>query len=316
MIDGFRGPLISLPFWFVTLWQCFRLRSAVLGLTVFRSWFCATGGCLFFAVVLTGQLFLPDLTPQTNSALQYLAVTLLLSPLIDVLGARRPGHNAWPWFVVLPLIAVLQWPSVTQIVSSRATLPVEIPTPAVVGWLFVLLMGAGNYVGTRNTLAALLGSSGLVCLLLPVTEWIPFPRNSLILSGSCLIAVAATLAARRSHGKPMTLPGVDGRSTNAADVNRMWSDFRDLYGMVWSKRVVDRVNQFAAREFWQSRLSLDGFQNTADDEKFSEVRAANSQPTNRQVQVLCWVLRRFCDDSFFRRYLHELPGGTGESVEA
>ncbi len=297
------AAVTSLLAWLYVFRRCLHLKALVSDLTLLAAWKWTVAAILAEAGLLAARIALPAMPRQTDSAAQYLVVTLTMVPLIVVLGARRPGQRAWPWFVVVPLIAVLQWSALTELVAGRDTVPVEIPTPTIIGWLFVLLMGGGNYVGTRLTFAALLAGSGMICLLLPVTEWIAFPGGGFTLAGSLLLAAsAARVSARFSGSMEMGQPS-GGTRGSEPPVNVLWADFRDLYGMVWARRVVDRVNQFAAREQWDVALTTDGFRALQGDQ--TQVGAASS--LDRATQVLCWVLRRFCDDAFFSRYLRNVP---------
>ena len=229
---------------------------------------------------------------QIQSALQYVAAVMLLTPFIGILGARRPGANAWPWFVVLPLIVVLQWPSVSQLMAENADTAIEVPTPTLIGFAFVLMMGTGNYFGTVNTGAALCCAVAASLLILPLTEWMNF-ENWWCFPGGCLLLTLASLLlpGRYFQKNAFAAEGV-------CDLPRLWSDFRDIYGIVWAKRVMDRVNQFAEREAWDVRMSLDGFIGADDG-------TLRTSAANRQIEVLCWVLQRFVDRPFLRRYLPE-----------
>lgn len=238
---------------------------------------------------------------RVRSGIQYAAAVMLLTPLIDILGARRPGHNAWPWFVVLPMIAVLQWPVVSQLVGGNADLPVEVPIPTFVGYLLVVVMGSGNYFGTSYTVASLLVACGSVLTALPVTEWVDYGSPWYLLAASLCLLLAAFSNPSRVANPP---------SHAAADRlhQHLWADFRDIYGMVWAKRVMDRINQFAAREKWDVQMTLDGFQAMTDIDRANAIRkddadVEQSSIDDRPLIILCWVLRRFVDDVFLLKYL-------------
>ncbi|MEQ9410057.1 MAG: hypothetical protein RIK87_20135 [Fuerstiella sp.] len=320
-------------------WQVHRLVHVTTGTTAeaARRWgLAALLVCLLAAAVRLPWL---SVTIRLQTALQYAAAVMLLTPLVAVLGARRPGANAWPWFVTLPLVAVLQWPSLSQLWSGRAATAIEIPTPTVIGFLFVLLMGAGNYFGTRHTLAALIGSVGVFLLVLPVSEWTdaaavwPFPAGCLLLMMSALMIRTAVVSTPDSSEQ---IP--------ADNTHRLWIEFRDLYGIVWAKRVMDRVNQFADRESWTVQLTLDGFvdqpsgqgasgqvpsehdpsEQSASEQSASGHGSSGQGPSSsgrgnvpdshnfsallcatvpdRAVIVLCWLLQRFVDRSYLRRF--------------
>ena len=270
----------------IVLWILFQLSPPLAGLTAQNA---LTWAMLAIVATMTAAMLklIPGVTPRVTSAVHYLSATLLLTPLVDILGARNPGHRAWPCFVVVPLIAVLQWPCVTQIISGRPDVPIEVPTPTVIGFLIVLTMGAGNYFGTAHTAACLFGTAGIVVYVLPVTEWMVWPNDYLTTVSAGLLLVAGLLVQRRLNSMRRT-----------AHPNELWSDFRDTFGLVWAKRVMDRVNQFADREDWDIYMTLDGFQKRTR----SGPGAVNP---DRPIAALRWVLKRFADDSFLDRYAIE-----------
>lgn len=223
---------------------------------------------------------------------------MLLTPLIAILGARTPGATAWPWFVVIPLVVILQWPSLSQLAANQQSTAVEIPTPTIIGFFFILVMGAGNYFGTALTFAGLIGSTAVVVFLLPVTEWMQ-PDNAVAFPCGCLLLGWAAVLVT-GHMKRL----VPRTSAKSDDVDGLWRAFCDIYGMVWTKRVMDRVNQFAERESWDVRLSLDGFVSWPQnhDEKSFTVQPI-AQAARRRIQILAWVLKRFVDEPFLRRFV-------------
>ncbi|MCA9049752.1 MAG: hypothetical protein KDA89_13545 [Planctomycetaceae bacterium] len=264
---------------------------------------------------------------RVTAAFQYFAVVMTLTPYVHMLGARRPGVRAWPWFVVCPLVLVLLWPAVSQLTTGRSDFPVEIPSPTVFGFLLVLLMGTGNYFGTSLTSASLAAAAGTTLVLLPTTEWMSFENDWAFSAGCVLIAFAGTLIPQhffvRHPEKSADSTAEDGtiiagtRRTGESeapteptgDAQLLWADFRDVYGMVWAKRVADRVNQFAQRENWNVRLSVFGFvaasqcRETAGADSAELPCVPSSDIPERSVRVLCWVLRRFVDPPFIAQYL-------------
>lgn len=262
-----------------------------------RQWACVATTICWVAVL--GRITWFGIPVQWQSAAQYLAAVMLLSPVIAVLGARRPGARAWPWFVVLTMILVLQWPSFSELLAGSVNSAVQIPAPTFAGFVLVLIMGFGNYFGTINTLAAVFGGTAVLLIGLPVSEMMPFENAWSLPTGCALLVFSVTLLPGRYFEPPET---VTSDASPAECVNQLWADFRDLYGIVWAKRVMDRVNQFAARERWNVVLSLDGFVSHSTTTAPEFVHVA---PDSRPVQVLCWVLRRFVDPVFFQRYLPE-----------
>ena len=257
-------------------------------------WAMAAACILLFAVTLrvlhAGSL-------QLQSLLQYSAAVFALTPFIDVLGARRPAHAAWPWFVIAPMILVLHWPAISQLAAENAASAIEIPTPTFVGFLLVVLMGCGNYFGSGNMPSAFLAAPGIIFIALPVSEWSNFSNPWMLPTGAFLMLAAVTLAI---GGRREKITDTDDLPAHDA----LWTDFCSLYGMVWGKRVMDRVNQFAERESWSVRMSVFGFvrhpEGTGDQNA-----TAVKQIDDRPLQILTWVLRRFLDREFLLRYLPE-----------
>ncbi|MEZ6121840.1 MAG: hypothetical protein R3C49_01540 [Planctomycetaceae bacterium] len=276
-----------------------------------RRWaLAACGVCLLTAVT---RVLPTSLSARTDSALQYLSAVMLLTPWIAVLGARRPGNRAWPWFVIVPMIVVLQWPSLTQLAGSKADFPVEVPTPTFAGFVLVLIMGSGNFFGTINTGAAMLTAVATLLIALPETEWAEFSRQGMFFAGCLLMTLSAVLLPG-SWSQPFA-PIVsdrlrkadqpDGDEQSIAGVLPLWIMFRDLFGIVWAKRVMDRVNVFAEREHWSVRLTLDGFlpvTASTDCSEGADLPACTSG-TWRSAEVLCWLLRRFLDRSVLERWV-------------
>ena len=73
-----------------------------------------------------------QMSDAVTSAAAYFATTMLLTPLVTTLGARRPGIAPWHWFVVLPMVVVLQWPAASQLFGSHWRVPVELNAPATI----------------------------------------------------------------------------------------------------------------------------------------------------------------------------------------
>ncbi len=293
---------LALPLLLFVAWRTFQLHTITRATTAAGAQIWAIVAIVACLITAVCRLDVMGVTPRIGSVLQYLSAVLLLTPLIHILGARRPGITAWPWFVIVPLIVVLQWPAASEVMGDTSDVAIQIPSPTVIGFLLVLLMGSGNYFGTCCTTSMLCGAAGATLIVLPVTEWAAFSDQWLFPLGCVMLAIAAALLPQRLFC----------RDTADLSSAQLWSDFRDIYGIVWAKRVMDRVNQFAEREHWDVRMTLDGFEAvpagivaSRDD---SLPAAGGSQPSSvipaaRSWQVLCWVLRRFAEPEFLQRYL-------------
>ena len=280
------------------------------GTTLSSTWWWAVLSIAMLTVDSVFQVF-PDLL-QINyaSAFHNLAVTLLVVPFIDVLGARNPGHRSWPWFVILPLIVLFQWPVASQLWSPQPDVPIELPGPMVAGFLLVLTMGAGNYFGTGNTLAMILTVAASILALIPLTSWGQWPAPWCSLAAMLLLVLAGVLVrVRYVDQRSLTTQNDKEEHLNAIAI---WLDFRDLYGIVWAKRVMDRFNQFAQREKWEIELTLDGFvhKKTANtvqpDDRLAEHYVEHLP--DRCQEILLWLLKRFVQPSFVDRYRQSTSG--------
>lgn len=213
----------------------------------------------------------------------YAAAITLLCPGIAVLGARRPGAVAWGFFVLVPLLLVLAWPAIasTRVLSNGS--PLELEAPSIIGFGLVLIMATGNWIGTRHTLPAALYAVGLILLVAPLSATVPdiFPDRTTarLLASVALLAAVGIAAVRATMRQPH------------GDVfNLLWLDFVDSYGMVWARRVMDRVNQSAAHEKWSATLDWHGF------EWHSDCSEEDIRRTRERIEhTLRWLLKRFVD---------------------
>lgn len=250
--------------------------------TLISAWCWALAVAAVFAVAGSLDSF-GNSSWQPGDAAWYAIAVLGLCPLIAVLGARRPGAGAWNWFVVLPLIAVLLWP-VTLVSLTQAT-GGSIDVPPFLGFVLVLGMGCGNYLGTRYWLPAGLYFAGEFLLAAPITEWGSTVvggelwRFTAITCWSTAVLLAWLFARRR--------PQFSNR------FDRVWFDFRSAYGVVWELRAQRRLNERGEAEAWSARLQSSGF--AWEPEVSDEGRAEAEQ---RIEHALRWLLRRFVDDGW------------------
>lgn len=289
--------VIALP---IQLFACLRARRFVGGTSLTSAWRWSLLGVGVWSVTVVASY-------QTSGVLDHLAyagVVCLIAPAIAVLGARRPGIGAWSGFVVLPLLVVLQWPSVSQAFTGSLHDAFELPIPVMLGCLLVTVMGLGNYFGTRFTLPTFLVGVALCLVLMSLVQPDSSRKldvNRAVSIASVILALSALLFLTRLGG------GAEGRSKedDLERLNVVWNDFQELFGIVWAKRVMDRMNQFSQRESWPIRLELNGFEFTG------------SEPVNVPevvIKRIRWVLRRFVDPDWLDARLH--PGVTIEPDDA
>jgi hypothetical protein len=254
-------------------------RTTLLGAWLWGAFALVVWGITFF----TTEVF--DWLPEGGADQLWLAsAVLLVCPFVAVLGARRPGSRAWDVFIVAPLAVVLDLPAVTAWNRDFQPAPLHLEVPMLAGFALVTLMGTGNYFGTRLAVPALLAAVAglLVPLSMSSLHWLPdaLPTRAvatLLLGSAVWIAFGGMRKATLGNG---------GTAFDA-----LWSDFRNLYGIVWARRVLDRVNDAAVHESWPVRLRLHGFEPLDASKSFS---IAPEQ--SRQIEhALRWLLRRFVD---------------------
>jgi hypothetical protein len=220
------------------------------------------------------------------------SAALLATPFIAMLGARRPGSRVWSVFIVAPLAVVLDLPAATAWNRDLHPAPLHLEVPMLAGYGLVLFMGAGNYLGTRFLVPAVLAAVAGLAIPTSMSSLHGVPDATLARAGgTLLLAMAVWIAALIVRKVPSGPTGFE----------RLWSDFRNLFGVVWARRILDRVNEAALRENWPVRLHLQGF---------LPVDSTASQPLtpdqSQQVeQTLRWLLRRFVDREWIDERLEQ-----------
>jgi hypothetical protein len=225
-----------------------------------------------------------------GSVVSYFSAVLALTPPIAVLGARRPTSRVWTWFVVLPLVFVFTWPLVPVLRQSGGPEAFSLETPVVVGYVLILIMGAGNYLGLRFSLPATLWIAGLLLVVLPLcpstAHWVFAAQTGQACGSLCLVA-AGWLAERQVASR--------GINESSLAIDRVWCDFRDLFGIVWARRVQERFNDEARRKGLAVRLGMHGLEDTAGNAPASGF----DPPSLATAEVsLRWLLQKFVDPAW------------------
>lgn len=246
------------------------------------------------AVLLHAILSLPELRTHEAmvSGMSYFAAIMLLTPLITIPGARRPGIFAWHWFVVLPMIVVLQLPAVSQLYGNQFRAPVELSPPLLMGVVVVLVMSVGTFLWTSSAGFVLVYAAGIAMLLASASKSAdvqsPVTRLSPILLFAAIWIFHRNLQLQTAR--------LQAASKASLQTKAILDLFSSLYGFAWSRRVQDRISQFAARERWTVRLTSAGFQ-----------RLDGSEPADdelkKPLEALIWVYARFGDESWLRSVL-------------
>jgi hypothetical protein len=268
-----------------------RGLKAVRGTTLLVGWAWAIAALFAWTAVWILDVLAGSVGSGTADQLWYFVAVLGLCPLVSILGARRPISRAWPWFVLCPLVLVLSWPALLDWQATSRGRPLELEEPAILGFFLVLLMGAGNYLGTRHGATAVLAAAALALLVAPLTVGFPQERlsreSARELATICLGAAGAFALLIRTGGR------------FADRFERLWYDFRNDYGIVWAKRIQDRVNMEAEKEGWSVRLTPHGF----DSEHVPEPRLSPAETEARVEHTLRWLLRRFVNDEWIETRL-------------
>lgn len=263
-----------------------RCGRAVLHTTLRTAWRWLVGAGLAVCLMATTDGLMKGWPERTADYGWCLTSILLLCPPMAVLGARRPGVRVWSLFILCPMVAVLSWPIWTLLVQGSEWRGLSLEVPTVLGFVFVLVMGAGNYLGTRFAMSALLYFAGVLAIFLSCTGWSLVPEASMPAwrLGSILALAAAVLAGM------VFRPAVAARHR----VNRLWDDFRNQFGILWALRMVERINALALQEQWTIRLSLDGF----------PAESGRLTSNELEVEAACrWLFRRFVDEEWIARRL-------------
>ena len=144
-----------------------------------------------------------------------------------------------------------------------------------------------------------------------------------LLSGTLALAVAILWADRQAQRPTVARHPLD----------RLWFDFRDTFGIVWGRRILERLQMRAESERWPMRLTDDGWAPTSESlaatpqpatplpaavapgaadqiqpDRHDETAAAVVWPQllsqdPRPEQALRWLLRRFVDPEWIDQRL-------------
>jgi hypothetical protein len=180
---------------------------------------------------------------------------------------------------------VLFLPAVTAWNRDLRPAPLHLEAPMLAGYGLVLVMGAGNYLGTRFAVSAFLIAVACLSVVWPMSVFAsrsPWPASTMRAAATIGLSVATWLAAWQAGRR---------RRRRGHRLERVWGDFRDLFGVVWGRRMMDRLNDAAREEGWPVRLHFDGFA-PVDPAKPVELSPEQSA---RVEHALRWLLRRFVD---------------------
>ena len=172
-----------------------------------------------------------------------------------MLNARAPGGRVWAGLMaVLVLVFLIPWlegPWRMRRAGGLTLLHLDAPW-TIFYWLLVVV-GVTNYLPTRFGAAAVWLALGFLLEYLGLTrdDW-PASRRARP------VVVVVLDAGRRGV---VGVRGVPARAPAArTDLERLWFWFRDLWGVVWALRILERFNRTAELKGWPVRLGWFGLE--------------------------------------------------------
>lgn len=261
-------------------------HTSLTAAAAWAAWFQATLTATTIATVAKSRVSLGIL-----DQLWYLTAVSALCPFVAVLGARRGRLLEWSAFIVLPLIIVLEWPALAQVVRCWNGQRLDLELPTLFGYAVVMVMGTGNFLGTRFTWPVIAFAGGWAAVVFLShssieNSWMRRdPAFFVSLTQFCFWQWAFHFG---NQGKLV-----------ASDWKRVCFDFRDSFGVVWSARLTSRVNEVAQREQWPWTLTANGF------EPVSNVGQPTSDPDAdpRVNHTFRWLLKPFVDPEWIAERL-------------
>lgn len=245
-------------------------------------------------IAATGQ-FLADFSVAGHpreALFTHLAFLATLSALVSVLGARRPGEQAWALlcgiFIGIGLLPLLEGMALSRRFDILDRLRLDSP------WTYflalVIFAGVSNYIPTRQFKSAVLLLAGLACHIALI--WKPLGRAEWRGPWWCMLPWCMALA--------ILLAGMRRKKwaeTPADAFHSLWLPFRDAWGAAWALRVLERFNQAAAKNAWPARLHWFGLY-SAEGSTEADFQTFDSGPATATITVF---IRRFGDPGQIRR---------------
>ncbi len=152
--------------------------------------------------------------------------------------------------VVVFLIPWLEGP--WRVRRAEGLTLLHLDAPWTIFYALLVLVGVTNYLPTRFGAAAGCLALGLVLEYLGLTrdDW-PAERRAVLWSWwAWMLAASAWLAHRRAARVPAARTRLE----------RIWFWFRDLWGVVWALRILERFNRTAELKGWPVRLGWFGLE--------------------------------------------------------
>ncbi|MBS0261681.1 MAG: hypothetical protein JSS02_06950 [Planctomycetes bacterium] len=277
--------LVACGAWLTLLPLLVRFRTTVLLTSMRQAWLATCiAWSVWFVVLVTSAL---SVLTDWAACLWYFAAVTALVPPIAVLGARTPINRAWSWFVLVPLVLVLSWP-IMPVVWSGAVhrSPFDLETPLLLGYLLVLVMGTGNYLGLSHTVSAILYMLGPCLVVLPfcpaTAGWVPAVAAARAWAAFSFVAAGWFVVVQ--------IRNRERRARSSIRLDLAFADFRELFGIVWTRRLLERFNDDARRQSRELRLEIHGVTTVKGVHPGPEVSAAEWAAAEQSFR---WLLQKF-----------------------
>ncbi len=236
--------LLAFPLALAGLWT---LRWPIIrGTTLVAPWVWASISLVTLTAVELSLTAIGDPAPTWAPAARYAAAMSTFTPIMALLGAKRPQDRGWQW-IVLTLWLILCQPAGEWLLFGGVA---EIHPARFWFQMILVVVGATNGLGTRNWLASALYCGGQILLLLPFHSADP----PIAASSAAFWGLAGVFLSAVS----ITATGASQRESRGS-LDRVWLDFRDEFGVVWALRIVERVNASAKMYDWPVQLTWQGF---------------------------------------------------------
>ncbi|MBM4075172.1 MAG: hypothetical protein FJ267_05970 [Planctomycetes bacterium] len=267
------------------------MKRFVIGTTLIPAWRWGILSLFLWSIAILAQQLLENTRQISVDHVWHAAAVVSLCPLTAVLGSRKPGVRVWTFFIQIPLVLVLSWPIVSLWLQGTETRGLQLETPQVVAYFFVLIMGAGNYLGTALTLPSLLYMFACGSVVITSSQTVPIwmSDRAMVRSLATGVIVLSILSANACLKRLETHKQIDPS-------NQLWFDFLNTFGIVWGRRIQDRINAQGVKEGWPVRLDLSGFVWTIE-------AASRTDIQQRMEQTIRWLLRRFVEPEWIDRRL-------------
>jgi hypothetical protein len=219
--------------------------------------------------------------------LTYLSTLAALAALGSVLNARSPGGHVWAGLMaILVLVFLIPWLEGPWRVRRAGGLTLlHLGAPWTFFYLFLAVVGVTNYLPTRFGGAASWLALGLFLEFLGLTQedW-PASRRASFWSWYAWTLAAAAWAAHRAGSR-----SPEGRTR----LERLWFWFRDLWGVVWALRTLERFNRTSELKGWPIRLGWFGIEPAEGSPSGATAIAAEDPP--EAEAAFRGLMRRFVE---------------------